>query len=81
MRGLHLCQNHYLRECAYGDSCINRHDYNPSKNELHTLKVVARQTPCKFGTDCDDPYCTYGHKLVIPLAYVAFLYLGRGEKY
>lgn len=62
MRGLHLCQNHYLRECTYGDGCVNRHDYNPSKNELHTLKVVARQTPCKFGTDCDDPYCTYGHK-------------------
>ncbi|KAG7002398.1 hypothetical protein G7Y79_00027g060900 [Physcia stellaris] len=62
IRGLHLCVNHYLRECTYGDSCTNRHDVNLNKNDLHTLRVVARQQPCRFGTGCDDPLCTYGHR-------------------
>lgn len=63
MRQLHLCQNHFLRgNCTYGDGCTNRHDYKPTKNDLHTLKAVARQTPCKFGTECDEPLCTYGHR-------------------
>lgn len=60
---LKMCMVHYLREdCLYGDSCIHRHDYKPNKNEMQTLRYVARMTPCKFGSPCDDFKCIYGHR-------------------
>ncbi|EER42013.1 C-x8-C-x5-C-x3-H type zinc finger protein [Histoplasma capsulatum H143] len=34
----------------------------PPKNERTVLHAVARMTPCRFGTDCDDPGCIYGHR-------------------
>ncbi|KAL8822909.1 MAG: hypothetical protein Q9191_006368, partial [Dirinaria sp. TL-2023a] len=62
LRALHLCNVHFLRhDCPYGDSCTHDHSYKPSKNELATLRGLARQTPCKFGSACDDPICIYGH--------------------
>lgn len=63
LRALHLCNVHFLRhDCPYGDSCTHDHSYKPSKNELATLRGLARQTPCKFGSACDDPICIYGHR-------------------
>jgi hypothetical protein len=58
-----MCNVHYLRkDCPYGDQCTHLHSYKPTKNEIETLKYVARQTPCRFGMGCDDPKCIYGHR-------------------
>ena len=58
-----MCNVHFLRQdCIYGDECDHTHSYRPNKNELATLRFVARQTPCRFGTGCDDPKCIYGHR-------------------
>ena len=66
MRALHLCNVHFLRnDCPYGDGCSHEHNYKLSKNELITLKAIARQTPCKFGSSCDDPICIYGHRYAV----------------
>ena len=60
---IHMCNVHYLRhDCPYGDDCTHDHFYSPNKNELKTLKYVGRMTPCRFGTDCDDTKCIYGHR-------------------
>ena len=60
---LHMCNVHYLRmDCPYGDECSHAHDYHPNKNEMQTLKYVARMTPCRFKTECDDIKCIYGHR-------------------
>ena len=60
-----MCNVHFLRQdCPYGDDCEHDHFYKPNKNELLTLRYVARQTPCRFGTGCDDIRCIYGHRLV-----------------
>ncbi|MCJ1417127.1 hypothetical protein MMC32_003466 [Xylographa parallela] len=60
---LHMCNVHFLRhDCPYGDDCTHDHFYKPNKNELMTLRVVARGTPCHFGSACDDIKCIYGHR-------------------
>jgi hypothetical protein len=64
VKKLKLCNVFYLNG---GDACTNArcthdHDYNITKNDLRTLKQVARMTPCYFKTECDDPKCIYGHR-------------------
>ena len=64
---LHMCNVHFLRyDCPYGEECEHDHSYKPNKNEIITLRYVARQTPCRFGTSCDDIKCIYGHRYVRP---------------
>ena len=63
VRKIKMCNVHFLRgDCPYGDECTHTHFYKPNKNEIQTLKFVARGTPCRFGTACDDEKCIYGHK-------------------
>lgn len=63
VKKIHMCNVHFLRgDCPYGEGCSHDHSYKPTKNELVTLKYVARMTPCRFGTECDDPKCIYGHR-------------------
>jgi hypothetical protein len=63
VKKIKMCNVHYLRnDCPYGDECTHDHFYKPNKNELETLRFVARQTPCRFGTACDDVKCIYGHR-------------------
>ncbi|MCJ1357228.1 MAG: hypothetical protein MMC33_007224 [Icmadophila ericetorum] len=58
-----MCNVHFLRnDCPYGNECEHDHFYKPNKNELLTLRFIARQTPCRFGTGCDDTKCIYGHR-------------------
>lgn len=65
VKELHMCNVHFLREdCPYGRECTHDHTYKPNKNELQTLKYVARMTPCRFGVDCDEFKCIYGHRYV-----------------
>ena len=61
IKNLKMCNVHFLRnDCPY-DPCTHAHDHNPNKNEIATLRYVSRMTPCKFGSECDDIKCIYGH--------------------
>lgn len=63
VKKLKMCNVHFLRhDCLFGDDCTHDHFYKPNKNELQTLRHVARMTPCKFGTECDEIKCIYGHR-------------------
>ncbi|KAL8827583.1 MAG: hypothetical protein Q9170_006958 [Blastenia crenularia] len=62
VRSLKLCNVHFLRrDCAY-DPCTHSHKYKITKNELQSLKTLARMVPCFYGSECDDPKCIYGHR-------------------
>lgn len=62
IKKMKMCNVHYLRnDCPY-DPCTHDHHYKPNKNELATLRYVSRMTPCKFGSECDDLKCIYGHR-------------------
>ncbi len=61
IKKLKMCNVHFLRDdCPY-DPCTHDHFYKPTKNEMTTLRYVSRLTPCKFGSECDDLKCIYGH--------------------
>lgn len=63
VKKLKMCNVHFLRhDCIFGDDCTHDHSYKPNKNEVQTLRHVARMTPCKFGTECDEIKCIYGHR-------------------
>ena len=63
VKKIKMCNVHFLRkDCPYGDHCTHDHSYAPNKNELQTLRYIARMTPCRFGSDCDDILCIYGHR-------------------
>jgi hypothetical protein len=62
VKTLKLCNVHYLRgDCPYED-CSHEHFYKPSKAELNTLRYIARMAPCRFGSECEDSKCMYGHR-------------------
>lgn len=62
IKKLKMCNVHFLRDdCPY-EPCTHDHYYKPNKNEIATLKYVSRMTPCKFGSECDDLKCIYGHR-------------------
>lgn len=62
VRSLKLCNVHFLRnDCPY-DPCTHSHTYKITKNELASLRTLARMVPCYYGSDCDDPKCIYGHR-------------------
>ncbi|GFF33219.1 hypothetical protein IFM46972_03817 [Aspergillus udagawae] len=62
MKKLKLCNYFYLQgECPIED-CHHDHSRKLTKSEHHILTVVARMTPCRYKSDCDDPDCMYGHR-------------------
>ncbi|KAH9827470.1 zinc finger protein [Teratosphaeria destructans] len=75
LKKIKLCNQHYIGPngcCHYNagkeDKCPHRHDKKMTKHELHCLRIVARETPCKKKMDCDDPTCIYGHRCPFPTA-------------
>ena len=63
MKALKLCNIHFLKhDCPYGDNCSHIHNYKVNRSDLITLKALARQAPCKFGSACEEPACIYGHR-------------------
>jgi hypothetical protein len=62
-----LCNVHFLRdECPYGPQCTHLHNYKPTKDEILTLRLVARMAPCSSGSGCQDIKCMYGHRCPAP---------------
>jgi hypothetical protein len=74
IKKLKSCNQHYIGIgcCHYNagreDKCPHNHDFTFSAADLKTLRVVAKETPCKKGHECDDPKCIYGHICPFPLA-------------
>lgn len=74
IKKLKSCNQHYIGVgcCHYNagkaDKCPHNHHYDFTPAELRTLRVVARETPCKKGHECEDPNCIYGHQCPFPLA-------------
>lgn len=63
LKKLKLCNYHHLLgECPNEENCYHDHDRKLTKQELHVLSAIARMTPCRFGLECDDPECIYGHR-------------------
>ncbi|KAF2851548.1 hypothetical protein T440DRAFT_448823 [Plenodomus tracheiphilus IPT5] len=67
VKKLKLCNVHFLRtECPYDDGCTHVHDFEPTKEEIRTLRLVARMAPCQNGSGCQDIKCIYGHRCPAP---------------
>jgi hypothetical protein len=64
VKKLKLCNIYFLNgaDACTNTRCTHDHDYNITKNDLKTLRQVARMTPCYFKTECDDARCIYGHR-------------------
>ncbi|KAJ5488724.1 hypothetical protein N7539_003614 [Penicillium diatomitis] len=63
LKKLKLCNYYFLLgECPNDDYCYHDHDRKLTKEELHILTAIARMTPCRFGLECDDAECIYGHR-------------------
>lgn len=68
VKRMKMCNVHYLRgTCPYGPKCSHSHDLHPSNDELLTLRLVARMSPCINGSGCQELKCIYGHRCPAPL--------------
>ena len=61
IKKLKLCSLHHLRNSCQNDPCVHDHYYKLNNNELTTLRYISRIVPCRFGSECDDIQCIYGH--------------------
>lgn len=63
LRGRKWCNTHYLLGyCGFMESCSYEHETPLNENQKNGLRLIARQTPCVEGLDCDDLDCISGHK-------------------
>ncbi|KAL2819127.1 hypothetical protein BJX63DRAFT_382445 [Aspergillus granulosus] len=62
IKKLKLCNYLFLQGECPNDNCHHDHSRKLTKSELQTLTAVARMTPCRYGLECDDPECMYGHR-------------------
>ncbi|KAF1847003.1 uncharacterized protein K460DRAFT_51679 [Cucurbitaria berberidis CBS 394.84] len=67
IKKIKMCNVHFLRnECPYDTNCTHLHQYKPTKDEVSTLRLVARMAPCQNGSGCEDIKCIYGHRCPAP---------------
>lgn len=67
IKKIKMCNVHFLRrECPYDGQCTHLHQYKPTKEEMATLRLVARMAPCQNGSGCQDIKCIYGHRCPAP---------------
>ncbi|KAL1999242.1 hypothetical protein VTN02DRAFT_4831 [Thermoascus thermophilus] len=62
IKKMKLCNLYFLIGDCPNVNCYHDHSYKLTKNERVILQAVARMTPCRYGLDCDDPSCIYGHR-------------------
>jgi len=62
VKKMKLCNVYFLLGECPNVSCYHDHTHKLTKNERVILQAIARMTPCRFGLDCDDPKCIYGHR-------------------
>ena len=73
IEGGRLCNNFHLKGRCPFKKCKYLHYLRDEKTqrerlltteEKETLRCMARRSPCKHGTACDDPHCYAGHRCV-----------------
>ncbi|KKA25646.1 C-x8-C-x5-C-x3-H zinc finger protein [Rasamsonia emersonii CBS 393.64] len=62
IKKMKLCNLHFLLGDCPNTNCHHDHTHKLTKNEKVVLQAIARMTPCRFGMECDDPKCIYGHR-------------------
>lgn len=62
IKKLKLCNFYYLQGDCPNDNCHHDHSRKLTKNDYFVLSAIARMTPCRFGLECDDAECMYGHR-------------------
>ncbi|GMG30953.1 unnamed protein product [Aspergillus oryzae] len=62
IKKLKLCNFYYLQGECPNDNCHHDHSRKLTKTEYQVLTAIARMTPCRYGLECDDPECMYGHR-------------------
>ncbi|KAL5355779.1 hypothetical protein BJX96DRAFT_78702 [Aspergillus floccosus] len=62
LKKLKLCNFYFLQGECPNDNCHHDHSRKLTKSEHLVLTAIARMTPCRYGLDCDDPECMYGHR-------------------
>ncbi|KAF2724851.1 hypothetical protein K431DRAFT_216930 [Polychaeton citri CBS 116435] len=74
LKAMKLCNRHYLLPdgCHIDHQtpgmCTYRHDLKLNKAQMNIIRAVARETPCRNGTGCDDVHCMQGHHCPFPKA-------------
>jgi hypothetical protein len=66
VKKMKLCNVHFLLHECWSPGCSHTHDANPTREELSTLRLVARMAPCIKGSGCQDIRCIYGHRCPAP---------------
>lgn len=62
LKKLKLCNFYYLQGECPNENCHHDHTRKLSKNDYFILSAIARMTPCRFGLECEDAECMYGHR-------------------
>lgn len=62
IKKLKLCNFYYLQGECPNENCYHDHSRKLTKSERFILVAIARMTPCRYGLECDDPECMYGHR-------------------
>ncbi|KKK25468.1 hypothetical protein ARAM_006009 [Aspergillus rambellii] len=62
MKKLKLCNFHFLQGECPNENCHHDHSRKLTKNEYLILTAIARMTPCRYGLECNDAECMYGHR-------------------
>ncbi|KAL4893456.1 hypothetical protein BDV59DRAFT_177451 [Aspergillus ambiguus] len=62
LKKLKLCNFYFLQGDCPNDNCHHDHSRKLTKSEHLVLTAIARMAPCRYGLDCDDPNCMYGHR-------------------
>ena len=66
IQSLKLCHGFYLHNDCPNDPCPFNHRYRPNEFELRTLRSLNKATVCKYGRNCHNKNCTYGHPSAEP---------------
>lgn len=57
-----FCNRHYLQQyCSYEEKCYADHETKLTREELAIMRFKARQRPCNYYQDCEDPTCPFAH--------------------
>ena len=71
IEGMRCCNNYHLKRHCPFLKCKHLHNFydratgrwrDLTEEETETLRFIARRSPCRNGTSCNDAYCYAGHR-------------------
>nr|POE85070.1 hypothetical protein CFP56_68639 [Quercus suber] len=74
LRKTKWCNQHFIGigcchfNASKPEKCPHVHEGHLTTRQKSSLRVIARETPCKRGAACDDLNCIYGHRCPFPRA-------------